>query len=263
MIKTSYKRMKGAPSYIAWVLLACACGTNDTVEADINSVGAAIIDGTHSGYESVVKVRNGSGLCTGTVLRNDVVLTARHCIETAVGNLEQLEVRSPNGQDRSIRELEIHPDMQGEDMDVALLRLAAPLPVDGRSVGHFQLLHRTDSSALLNQEVHCVGYGMSSCEGGAGTQREGNSIVSHVGPWRDLTVTPGPGGQVPYKGDSGGSCFTDAGRVTHVNRTASCEAFARGVRAEAMGPWVDRVLASWSHFIFDGSGAVLQIAALD
>jgi hypothetical protein len=248
------------------VCVACAGAAPDE---PIGTKTADIRNGTPSADERVVQVRKPGSLCTGTLIRNDVVLSAYHCVQGAA--VSALEVRSINGESSGVRQSIRQPDTNGYDMDVVLLRLQEPLMVEGSYVSHNQLLYRNDMAPLVGQSVTCIGFGIATCgSNDAGTQREGTSIVSGVGAWRDIAMSLGPDDQVPAAGDSGGSCFTSGDRITHVNRVASCQPdggggsgdFTRGVRADRIGPWMDRVISSWSHNV-TYANIVLQVPALD
>jgi hypothetical protein len=257
-------------AFAAWCSLGAsvACA-GETLDAPLDTRAADIRNGTSSADERVVKVLKPGLLCTGTLIRNDVVLTAYHCIQgAAVGDLE---VRSVNGESSGVRATIRQPDTNGYAMDVAMLRLEVPLLVDGSYVSHRQLLYREDMAPLIGDSVTCIGYGIATCGANdSGSQREGISIVGGVGAWRDISMILGPDDQVPAAGDSGGSCFTAGNRITHVNRTATCQPnggggsgdYTRGVRADRIGPWLDRVVASWSHIVTYDS-LVIQVPALN
>lgn len=80
----------------------------------------------------VMVVDDREDLCTGTALAQDLVLTAAHCVTRAI----KYEVKAyQNGQSISVRSIARHPRFDPASYaasrataDVALLKLAAPLP---------------------------------------------------------------------------------------------------------------------------------------
>src|SRR5690606_31399960 len=87
-----HSRTQGLASITGLTLVLGACSGDGYENEDngaplLDSHKQEILNGQTSNLDNVVKVyrrkASGSGLCTGTLLRNDIVLTAAHCVGTA------------------------------------------------------------------------------------------------------------------------------------------------------------------------------------
>jgi hypothetical protein len=104
----------------------------------------------------LVLVRSSRGICSGTVLARDLVLTAAHCVRPN----EKLEVRTHDKRRRyAVKDAATHPQFTTEQgtlptrVDLALLKLATPLPDDTQPA----LLGRRPTTA--GEAVLVAGYG--------------------------------------------------------------------------------------------------------
>lgn len=124
-----------------------------------------------------VKVEWDNSICSGTLLRNDVVLTARHCItlnnheDGVLVDLSELTVWQDGPGDSfssvtTVTGLAEYPESGSSDefIDVVLLQLSGSLPIDGRFWGESTEIYPGDESALKDELVVCQGYGQTSCE---------------------------------------------------------------------------------------------------
>lgn len=164
-----------------------------------------------------------SGLpCTATLLRNNIAITAQHCIAVdgvegnppeEPGNIAVLQDRDgePGFQDIAF----VDEIVEHGDEDVALLLLDRNLEVDGRDRGESTEIFTRPTSALANQFVLCQGYGYDACGGSAGALQAG--LVKVLGlpnpPFSDLiSYEPFKFGSGPddawlqSQSDSGSSC---------------------------------------------------------
>ncbi len=114
-------------------LLALALCAGSALPAFAITGNAPDARGAHSTYGRALVMITGAGssLCTGTALARDVVLTAAHCVQRP----NSVVRTSKTSAALAIRETAIHPrfDLKAYALhrataDVALVRLAAPLP---------------------------------------------------------------------------------------------------------------------------------------
>lgn len=237
---------------IAAIVFACAAGCgaarapdgmdgSELVEdAAASSPPAAILDGTAApDRASIVGVVNfAGGLCSGSLIAPNLVLTARHCIaasedDTTAVVCDETTLDTPDSAGAvfvvplphisddpadyravsAIRTPEGATTLCGSD--VALLQLTAPLSTPA-------LTPRTESPLLAGEPYTAVGYGLDGArtDGGSGVRRELDGLrVECVGEgcaedsvfaneWR------GPKGAC--SGDSGGPALDAEGRVIGV-----------------------------------------------
>ncbi|MCH9687852.1 MAG: S1 family peptidase [Deltaproteobacteria bacterium] len=171
-----------------------------------------IIGGVVWDSDRDVMVLNNGGICTGTLLRNNVVLTAKHCVSTdgtingpaspaASLSVQQDGPGATLGATRSVTEIR-----RLANHDVAIMRLSSGMSVDGRTYGRSTQILATSQNDVVGLAVLCQGYGRDTCNGGSGTLRAGfvevdastNGMLSYV-PWLGLDW-------IQWKGDSGSSC---------------------------------------------------------
>ncbi|MBO9411846.1 MULTISPECIES: trypsin-like serine protease [unclassified Ruegeria] len=128
------------------------------------------------GWEAVGRLDIGNrGFCTGTLIAQDIVLTAAHCaLDRGTGQLYapgQLTFRAglSDGEalaERKVEQIAIHPDYtkhgglsaEAVRIDVALMRLDQPIPY---SVANPFALH---SGRVLGNEVSLASYGRGRSE---------------------------------------------------------------------------------------------------
>lgn len=205
------------------LLFVAGCGSAAD-RPDPDSVGVqkeAIINGDPSispyfAYQFVM-VFGPRGNCTGQLLQNDLVITARHCttIDGTPGGSADTDpthyyVTDPGvgfGPKVSHASLVVPFD---PSVDVALLALNTFLEPDVRQ--RMQIYSGTDAS-LLGTSLNCMGYGDNtyipgSPPGGSGwgTLRQATINVGATDP-SSLTFYPNSSGQIAWQGDSGSTCI--------------------------------------------------------
>lgn len=185
---------------------------NGSVSQEFAATGALLING-----------RAASSLCTGTLVRQDLVLSAAHCfegIDLSRGDDAQFLIASDLAQpviERRLASVTPHPDFalsdEGTDHDIAVARLSEPIaevvPV-AVSMGA--------ARDLVGQTVTLVGYGASAASSsrlgadyeGAGVRRSTDVVVREVvGTLWGYTFDETSSGACV--GDSGGPAFVRSG----------------------------------------------------
>jgi hypothetical protein len=202
------------------------CATDDEPTDDTGATSDAVIAGTET-FErpEIGMVWHGSGLCTGTLIRPNVVLTAAHCVsglpkDADATNLSPpyaFEIRDGRNPSQRFPVVRLHSMLQESDFrdgsqswrrqDIALMRLASDVPAD---------LARPASVAStwpqVGGGVAIYGYGCTDRTRGANGRRPGSGIkrkVEHA--WTllsSLVLTTGSQNVCP--GDSGGPLLDTA-----------------------------------------------------
>lgn len=192
------------------------------------------------------------GICSGTLIAPDVVLTAGHCVDEG-----KIPEAFYTGQGRaSERAAEATPEMIRYDveagepvpgyvvaeacpklgLDVGLVKLRAP--VEGVQPARIEA-----RAPEPREECVAVGFGRHPLDGGGATRAEKRSAVVTF-----REIMPGAfafedktGGT--EKGDSGGPLFCDGGLVAVNSCGNDPDRFAR---VDVAMPWIEAKLADWN-----------------
>jgi secreted trypsin-like serine protease len=281
------------------LLLAPALTVGCAVEEPdlARSHGLPIINGapaTADHHASVVSLHyNGSSgiFCSGTLIAPDVVLTAGHCLDTAMGGksfktmspalLSVYYGSAPKGDeepyaDHHIQAAEtlIYPGYDRWNLlnDIALVRLVSAAPV--ATAPHLtQDRGFTQSDVDASVDLDFVGFGYSD------TAKTQIDVKLHaVGTLGGLGCTvsgcPSYGGssdvvatqisyaqeeEGPCNGDSGGPAFIARDGAWYVGGVTSygdrnCTQYGASTRVDAFAGWIDERLAAWGGGGDDGGG---------
>lgn len=224
-------------------LFACAvlvaCSGVDPADADPTADESSVVGGAPDHHPAVVAIDvDGDGLCTGTLVAPDVVLTARHCVSVT---REQVTCGASDvSGDRDPRSLVVYggdsirtatPLARGRELVVpagrALCEHDVAAIVLDRAVKGVTPADVAGAAPRVGESLLVVGFGRSAQTSGAGTKRHRLVRVREVSA-RELEV-----GESTCPGDSGGPAFDAKGAVAAV--------VSRG-RARCAGPSASNVL---------------------
>ncbi|AUX48422.1 uncharacterized protein SOCE26_099560 [Sorangium cellulosum] len=252
-------------------LVACMAGeVSDDVDGEVSEelvseAEQAIKDGTPASPDEAMVVQLYGGLrCTGTLLSDDRVLTAAHCLTSS--NIASYWVKYA-GENRTVSQAIKYPNASTNGIDVAILVLSSPYSLG--MLTQFPEVNISDTDHLIGREVTCYGYGKQDvggtcttdadcatgftcdtnrdrCYQASTTLRKGDfTIISDPEDddiWFRLDV-PNASGQIPLPGDSGGPCILDnpdwsKKHVVGVFKAGNHTNYARYTSREAFASWV-------------------------
>jgi hypothetical protein len=180
------------------------------------------------------------GSCSGVMLTNKWLLTARHCVVDDAGNVasKNTVVIQGGGLQNGVAAILPHAVR-----DVALVALNAPWTINGSTEGFLRPLTPYSPAQLLLSPVYCAGYGEgTTAGGGSGTLRNFSSIVSWAAPDNSTFFVPkNLNFQVQRKGDSGGGCFENFGALLGIASSVdnwNSPTFATLVSIDVIRDWV-------------------------
>ena len=199
----------------AVALIACWCAPAAALVG-----GASVVTGTGVGRHLVLIVGSRSNFCTGTAIARDLVLTVAHCVlPGAEYKIVEYDAAHQPAL-KAVTSVARHPGFKLEAMlahrataDVALLKLAAPLPV---AIAPVPLAIRTAFG--VGDRFTVAGYGVAVRGDGktGGTARAATLVATgRPGTLQVRLVDPASMGERAglgaCTGDSGAPAFEEAG----------------------------------------------------
>ena len=202
-------------------------------------------------FPDVVLVAGWTGLCSGTLVAPDVVLTAGHCadIDPAAVLIGSVDYGVPGGELVPIDHVIAYPDWQ-HAYDVAVVVLAEPVAgVAPRAIG--------ESCASITGELRVLGFGLADPAGSGASSSLETALVpiddddcTHD-PACDAAIAPGGelvaggGGATACFGDSGGPLLAGDALVGIVSRATGeartpCGGAAVYERADRVVDWIEQ-----------------------
>ncbi len=136
--------------------------------------------------------------CTGTLLNNIWIITAKHCVDEAYSHRTYVNYDGYNSQALDVVE---HPTY-----DIALIKLKYRFNINGSVTGYHMPIYNHSHESLRGLTLLCQGFGKNSMSSGLGFLRQAylrvfNTSEYHIVYERNLLD------QIQYSGDSGGPCF--------------------------------------------------------
>ena len=208
-------------------------------------------------HNSVMVLDNRGNVCTGVVIRQDIILTAAHCVASATD--WRIHWRDENNVPILIepKKVKIHPRYSSKaiknrniSIDMALVKLADPLP------SQFWPISLSDiQEVTLGDSVIVAGYGLSEEKNSKALGKFRSATLAVIEPYGKSKIIlwledPLAGGAGGCHGDSGGPLIHNGSVIgitawTTGKGRSDCGVYTQGVLVAPHREWIEGTIQSW------------------
>ncbi len=228
-------------SLVSSLLVVGVLGASPPAEAGL--VGMPVVGGKlvrPGDWPDVVAVlTEDGGLCSGTMLGADLVLTAGHCIgghpvEVIIGSVD---LARPGGERRAVKWSKAYPNWEFR-YDVGVVMLENPVQVKQRAIAE-NCASGKRNRLVAGTRVEVVGFGLTTKTATDNNTRLHAAMIEVVDGLCENDETCkesiAPGGEFTAGGHGADACFGDSGGPVYIGTS----------RGPALIGVVSRGLASW------------------
>lgn len=248
--------VKGCVRLVSFSLYLASAACSNVPDDTVVSSGSEIRNGdaVPPGYSEIALLNlDGSG-CSGELITNSLVLTAKHCIFAWISFDERAAVDPATVFEPRRITATIGAQMQTADLvlwhpslDVAVIHFEKPFSIAGSTKGYVRRVRA--SSVAVGDTLECYGYGNNIRDGrgmetGFGTLRHSSNTVSAVSSTQ-FSISNNARDQILLRGDSGGACFSGL-EIAGVSSRGDLATTSSLVLGSAFRPWLDDLLGRFT-----------------